>query len=201
MDEFEFDVREFLEKARKVRPHAGFFDWPVKETKELNVVTTLLDSVPAADPLTAVRRLRLGKPDPPDVIGIREDGTLVALEVTELVDEEVTAHNVRVARETEGQDVLERMRHRVQRVWDQLGLIEAVDAALKEKDGKTLQGGPFEQYVVVLHTDEEMLDHDEAEQWLRGHRFAGMQQVVGAYLLFSSVPNKGYPYLRLEVGP
>jgi hypothetical protein len=196
----EFDEREFLEKARKIRPHAGFFDWPVKETKEVGVVKTLLDSVPADDPLAGVREIRPCKPDPPDVIGARGDGALVALEVTELVDQAATAHNVRAARETVGQDPLERMRHTVHRDWDETGLVAAVDALLREKDGKTLNGGPFEEYVVVLHTDEFALDHAEAEQWLRGHTFGGLRQITGAYLLFSYVPDKGFPHIRLSVG-
>jgi len=115
------------------------------------------------------------------------------------VDQEVTAHNVRAARKTVGQDPLERMRHTVYRDWDGAGLVAAVEALLREKDGKTLHGGPFAEYLVVLHTDDYMLDHAEAEEWLRGHTFGGLRQVTGAYLLFSYVPAiDGCPHIRLN---
>jgi len=59
---------------------------------------------------------------------------------------------------------------------------------LRDKDGKTLQAGPFSDYVVVLHTDEAMLTHFEANEWLREYTFSGMRQTTEAYLLFSYDP-------------
>jgi len=157
------------------------------ETKELGNVRTLLEYVGADDPLAAIRDVRPGKPDPPDAIGTRDDGALVALEVTELVDQEVTARNVRAARKTIGQDPLERMKDTVQRVWDETGVIDAIQALLTEKDGKRLHGGPFTEYVVVLHTDEMMLTHGDAEPRLRGHKFNGLRQITGVRLLSRTI--------------
>jgi len=116
-----------LRKAVKgIRPHASYFKWTnrQKETEELGVVKTLIAGLAAGDPLSTLRDLRPGRPDPPDVIGTREDGMLIALEVTELVDQEVTAHNVRAARNTVGLDPLERIRHTLYRDWDEAGFLQ-----------------------------------------------------------------------------
>ena len=195
MDDIE---RELIEKARRVRPHAGFFDWPVKETKELGVVRTLIDQTDANASLRLLD-VRPGRPDPPDAIGTRNDGAPVAVEVTELVDQDVTAHNVRVMRQSVGEDFIERGKKLEHRVWDAAGLIAAVQALLRDKDGKTLNGGPFAQYVVVIHTDEMMLTHVDAAEWLRGHLFPDMRQITDAYILFS-YDGSGYPHIRLNVG-
>jgi hypothetical protein len=195
------DDRDLPEKVRRIRPHANFFDWPVRETKELGVVKTLLESAHGDDLLASIREVRPGRPDPPDAIGARgAGGALVAIEVTELVDQDVTAHNVRVDRTMADKDWIERGQHRVMRVWDEAALVAAVDALLREKDGKTLHGGPFERYVVAVHTDEDMLDHHEADRWLQRHSFAGLAKITGAYLPFSYSPViEGYPCIRLNV--
>jgi hypothetical protein len=193
--------REMLEKARKVRPHASYFEWPNKQTKELGVVRALLESA-REDARLAFREIQLGDPDPPDAIGTRADGARAAIEVTELIDEEVTAHNVRVARETEGLEVIERLKGRVERVWEEAEFVAAIDERLRAKDGKTLQGGPFAQYIVAMQTDEAMLTPADAAGWLAGRTFTGMKQITDAYLLFSHRPDvDGCPHIRLNVGP
>jgi len=191
MDDVE---RGLIEKAKKIRPHASFFDWPDKVTKELGVVRALIETV--GDVLD-FRAVRPGA-DPPDAVGERNNGTFEAIEVTELVDEAVTGRNVRSMRETVGQDPIERMKGLVQREWNEAGLVAAVEERLKAKDGVTLKGGPFEKYMVVLHTDEPLLMHADVERWLRDHTFAGMLQVTDAYLLFS-YDGEGYPYIRLHM--
>jgi hypothetical protein len=192
---------------RKVRPDAGFFDWPVKPTKEFRVVVHLCDSVGDALGLDSIS---LGS-DPPDVIGHQHEGgdvagagTPVAIEVTELVDEEVLAHNVRVHRESQGEDFIERGKPLQRRVWDRPGLIAATDERLRVKDGVTLKPAPcgrqYERYIVVLHTDEMMLVHAEAQEWLRDHTFTGMRQVTEAYLLFSpDGAERPFPHIRLNI--
>jgi len=193
--------RELREKVSRIRPHASFFDWPVKVTKELGVVRTLVENLSADDPLAPITEVRPGEPNrAPDAIATRADGERVGIEVTELVDEEVTTHNVQAMRKTVGQDPLERMKHTVQRVWDEAGVRTAIQALLTEKDGKTLHGGPFKEYVVVIHTDEMMLTHDDTERWLCDHMFTGFRQITSTYLLFSYDPaTDRYPYIRLGV--
>jgi hypothetical protein len=198
IDEGSLD-QHLREMLKRIRPHANFFDWPVKATKEFRITVTLLDSVGEA---LAIESVRPGYPDPPDVVGIQGDGSLVAIEVTELVDEEVIAHNVHTMRETEGEDFIERGKRLVYRDWDKPGLIEAVGALLSEKDVKRLNGGPFARYVVALHTDEMALTHADADEWLRDHIFGGMRQVTEAYLLLSpGLESNGCTHIRLNVGP
>src|SRR6267142_1056309 len=169
MDDIE---RELRHNMKKVRPHASFFDGPNKGTKELGIVQDLLKTVGQPLEFRAVRR----GPDPPDAVGERETEGLAAIEVTELVDQKVAAHNVQAMRQGRAGDV-------VQRVWDEASLVAAVEERLRVKDGVNLKGGPYGEYVVALHTDEATLTHAEAETWLRGHEFTGMRQITDAYLL------------------
>src|SRR5438552_16476131 len=166
--------RKCRERARKVRRHAGFFDWPDKEIKELGVIQDLVKAV-GGD--LAALTIRPGRPDPPDAVGEREDRSLVAIEVTELIDQEVADRNIPLMKKSVGKDPLERMKEIVHRVWDKAGLLATIKERLLTKDGSTLQGGPFRDYVVVLHTDEAVLTHFDAREWLREHTFTGMRQV------------------------
>jgi len=194
MDDADEIERELRDKLKKVRPHAGYFDWPTKATKELGIVEDLIDAVPGHLALIAVRR----GPDPPDAVGEREGGGLVAIEVTELVDEKVTGHNVRAMRGSVGEDPLKRMSKLLLRDWDKAGIVAAVGERLRAKDGVTLKGGPYEEYVVALHTDEPMLSYADAVEWLGGQAFADMRQVTGAYLLFSYDGEK-HPCIPMRV--
>lgn len=177
------------ENAKRVRHHAGFFDWPNKEIKELGVIKDLVESVGGELARLAIRP---GRPDPPDAVGEREDGGLVAIEVTELVDQQVLAQNIRSERESAGMAPPEH------RAWDKPGLIAAIGGRLTAKDGVNLQGGPFQDYLVVLHTDEAMLSHSDASEWVGNQTFIGMKQIKDAYLLFS-YDGEGYKYIRLQV--
>jgi hypothetical protein len=100
--------------------------------------------------------------------------------------------------ETIGRDPFERMKRLKQRVWGEADFVAAIEDCLREKDAKTLNGKPFAEYVVAIHTDEPLLTCADAEGWLRDHAFVGMRQVTGAYLLFS-YDGCGYPYIRLSV--
>ena len=181
--------RALRKAARRIRPLDSYFDWPTKPTKELGVVRQIIESV--GEPLT-FRAVHPGVPNStPDFIGERPDGTLVAIEVTELLDRKLMNKNVTAIKKGRP----EKVRFRA---WEGSDLIAAIDERLKAKDGKELKGGEFPQYVVVLHTDEKMLAHADAEGWLQDQTFAGMRQVTEAYVLFS-YDGKGYPYIRLRV--
>ena len=181
------------EAVKKIRPHASFFKWTNKETEELGVVQILIEAVES--PPLEFRRVRPGTPDPPDVVGEREDGSEVAIEVTELVDEEVTGRNVRAVRKGRAHEA-------VYREWDRPALLAAIEERLKAKDSVKLHGGPYDDYVVALHTDEMALTHAEAESWLAGHTFVGLEKVTSAYLLFSyDGATQRYPYVLLSVAP
>lgn len=196
----EDDIARWLAAGlKKARPYASFFDWPNKETKELGVVRQLLESMGDSGPLR-LREVRPGRPDPPDAVGTQEDGTLAAVEVTELVDPEAIRRNVSAARNSRSSDPIEQMKDRVVRIWDRPDLISAVEERLRAKDEVTLMGGPFERYVVVLHTDEPMLSVTDAQRWLAAHTFAGMSQITDAFLLMSYDPTTdGYPIISLGV--
>ena len=77
--------------------------------------------------------------------------------------------------------------------------LEKLQGCLNEKDSKVLKGGPYDEYIVLVHTDEPGLAADTVEQWLSDYVFATPTQIDRAYLLLSYDPTRrGYPYFRLD---
>lgn len=66
------------------------------------------------------------------------------------------------------------------------------------KDKVTLLGRQFDEYIVVVHTDEELLRTDNVARYLAGASFGPFTQIDRAFMLLSYDPSRrGYPYFRL----
>jgi hypothetical protein len=84
-------------------------------------------------------------------------------------------------------------------VWDSARLRKEVQQRLIEKESKQLKGGPYDEYIVLVHTDEPGLAIDQVETWLADFRFATPKQMDRAFLLLSYDPSRrGYPYVQLR---
>jgi hypothetical protein len=82
--------------------------------------------------------------------------------------------------------------------WDRPQFLGKLQGRLSDKDSKVLKGGPYDEYTVLVHTDEPALTADIVEQWLSDYLFAKPTQIHRAYLLLSYDPRRrGYPYFRL----
>jgi len=135
--------------------------------------------------------------DPPDCAANNLDGQPVAIEVTELVSEAAVAMN-EAARSGRAQfPALDRM---VIARWDEMLFIAHLDSVLTRKDQKTLIGGPYAEYVVLVHTDEPLLVRSTVEMWLSNRTFGPYHQITRAYFLFSYEPGNGYPFIELALG-
>jgi len=94
----------------------------------------------------------------------------------------------------------DRLEEHVYRDWRPVEVLDAVRERLKEKDSKTLHGGPFDEIVVVIHTDEPVISPREYESVLRYDIFCGLHQITVAYVFFSYDPEQqGYPLVSLQL--
>ena len=168
-----------------MRQYASFFEWYDKGTKELGVVGTLVEALAQAGE-TGLHSPVEFSPDPPDCVCRNAAGELVAIEVAEVVCEEAAR--------------LVAQGHDVYRNWRPGELQAHVARELSDKDSKVFHGGPYEQVICCLFTDEPALSPSEAEMELRGKTFGPFNQLTGAYLLFSySAERKAYPVIRLDL--
>ena len=178
-------IKELIETIKRQRKHANFFEWPQKEVKELDIVKLLFESMQKKgmcsyhDPVSF-------KYDPPDCIAKDIDGNAIAIEVCELVDFKTVCdaeHN----KETP-------------KYWELSEVIEQIEQIVSKKDQKTLNGGPYKQYVLLIFTAEPFIDSNEAINALSKYEFKKQKLIDEIYLLFSYDPwSKTYPYLKLNI--
>jgi hypothetical protein len=176
------------------RGHADFFSWHERDVAERGVAQALLENA-GNEPGFPFSQLRSRMPnqDPPDCEALDCYGRRVAIEVTELVDPDsiVRARTDHSRRSRQvSPDALS---------WNRVLFVQRVGALLRSKDSKSLKGGPYEEYLVVIHTDEPELSHGVVLEWLSGHEFPAPAQIDRAYLLLSYDPaSESYPVIRLR---
>jgi hypothetical protein len=180
------EIARLIENAsRQLRPYASFFHWPQREVSEWGVVAAFAEAAKLSLPFRDLRSRSPGH-DPPDCEALDAEGRPLALEVTELVDGEAIAQAKRTNRVLWAK-------------WDRGRFLKQLQARLTEKDAKVLNGEPYNEYIVLVHTDEPMLPADTVEDWLSGHVFTAPIKINRAYLLLSYDPGRnGYPYFRLR---
>lgn len=185
MDEDEL-VRIVQDAIKKQRPYGGFFDWPDREIAEWGVANAFSEAA-TTEPGLPFRDLRSrGRgEDPPDCEARDSSGSLVAIELTELVDGDTLAATRKAGVAGFAQ-------------WDAAKIREQIEERLISKDTKTLKGGPYNEYLVLIHTDEPALSIAQIESALAGHQLPALRQVQRAYLLLSYDPGlRRYPFVRL----
>ena len=184
------DDNELVEMVRdaigKQRPYAGFFQWPQREIAEWGVAN-LFSEVAATEPGLPFRDIEPREPgeDPPDSEAIDAQGRRIAIEVTELVDGDAIAESRRT-----GANIMAD--------WDASRIQSRLDDLIRGKDSKSLKGGDYDEYIVLIHSDEPLIPFDQARSAIEGHYFPSVSQIHRAYLILSYDPaRRGYPYFRL----
>ncbi|MCW5658417.1 MAG: hypothetical protein KIT60_11995 [Burkholderiaceae bacterium] len=184
-------VRLIREARQRDRGYASFFGWSIdRDLEELGPAKELAAALAAAGApaLNDVRVRGRGK-DPPDLEAVDATGRRIAIEVTELVDEGAIraykAGNRYVFAEWDKSKFLAKLR----------GLISA-KAARHSK----LKDGPYPGgYVILVFSDEPILQADAVRTYLTGAVFEELGDEHRAYLLLSYSPAiKGYPYFALH---
>ena len=184
-------VESMREALRRSRGHASFFEWaPNRDLEELGVATYFAESLGHRGEQVLSNVVSRGRGnDPPDCEAIAPDGTTVAIEVTELVDPAAIVA----------------FKHKQLYEWSDWSPEKLQDAlarrlVAKAARRKSLKGGPYGQYIVLIYTDEPMLPYDTAVTLLERAAFEACEDIDRAYLLISYDPKLEYcPYLQLPV--
>lgn len=169
-------VRDLVKLAPKLRRYAGYRVWLSEQRSipEMDVARDLAKALVDHGDLALVD-LRVATADPPDVVAWDSLGRKVAIEVTELVDEEA------IKRNKAGQDVY--------RQWSEADLLAKLEELVRTKDGKTFLGGPYQRVVVAIHTAEPAISWRECQAYLAMWEIAGLTRVTEAYVVFSWDPS------------
>jgi hypothetical protein len=166
-----------------MKTYASFFESHDKASKELGVVEELVEALNQGAGLS-LHTPREFSPDPPDCVCLDSQGRAVAIEVVEVVCERATR--------------LTAQGHNVYRVWGPGELADHVARVLREKDTKRFHGGPYQEVVACLFTDEPALEVPVAKAELQASTFGPFSQLTAAYLLFSYDPStQSYPLAAL----
>jgi hypothetical protein len=182
------ETRLLREAIKKQRGYADFFGWPERSVMERGIVDELFSAL-HRDLSMSFSKLRSREPgqDPPDCEAVDSAGALVGIEVTELVDAGAI-HEARKRNPSHWAD------------WSRASLVAAIHERILTKGQASPKGGPYQRYLLVIHTDEPVLSHGFVKQSLAGHSFTNAGILTEAWLLLSYDPgSQSYPYLRLPL--
>jgi hypothetical protein len=190
----DYDEEEIVAQIRaagaKARGYADFFGWATdRDLEEWGVVTFLRRSLEADNALFFFNLKRRGRPnDPPDCEAVSQNGTRIAIEVTELVDGDA----IRAFKEG-GDDWAE---------WTEEKFLSTLAERIADKDRlfPQLKEPPYPGgYFVVVHTDEPMLSRLIVEKYLANHVMQNPNYIDRAFLVLSPDPAIGRcPYFELD---
>lgn len=179
--EEEKKVLQLMREARNnSRGYADFFGWEEnRDIEEWGVVVSLSDSLESEGKKLFSGLKRRGRNnDPPDCEARDTDGRRVAIEVTELVDGKAI-QDFKSGAVYQWAD------------WDKDKFITSVESLLSRKDSRypELKEPPYDGgYIIVIFTDEPMLDRLTVESYLAGHAFKKPEFLTKAFLLVSYDP-------------
>lgn len=167
----------------KRRKSNSYWDWPDKPVKERGIVCNILQDEDVVGLIS--RDERDQPPDCEATLG----GRLSGIEVTELVDRQTLEQSIRGPK--------------VYLDWNQQEFLSALQARIDDKD-KPWRGGPYERRVLVVHTDEFVLDRERVDRFLRGSVFH-TKLITHVFLGLSYHPStepdgkERYPVFRLNL--
>ena len=144
-------LRIMIAKKRKKN---SFWIWPDRPVEERGIATEILGQ---ADVDVADLRSRKQGEDPPDCEATL-DGRVSGIEVTELIDQASLERNLREPNSPEYFD------------WDKTTFLAKLQERIDAKD-REWKGEPYERRVLVIHTDEHVLDRDIVSRFLEEARF------------------------------
>lgn len=181
----------------KSRRYANFWEFPDEAARDKGIVDSLLYSLGPSFPPVALGSLRSrGRDDPPDCDATLIDGSRVAFELTDLVDEKgVRDANSKKA----GPPFVEFDEARAQAL-----IAQRITA--KRRDVSALKGGPYARRVLVLHTAEAMLGPDLCDRAIAAHPVPNVPPWTDVFILFPPPVNfdgneqfepTRYPVLRI----
>lgn len=161
--------------GQKKRGYSDFFAWPVdRQLEEWAIVDSLKESLEKANAGFFNSLVARGRGnDPPDCEAMLFEGGKLGIEVTELVDADAI-----MAYKNGNTD------HWAE--WGEIKLIKSITQRLEVKDtSKNIKGGPYDLYMLVIHTDEPILSFDYTQPLLSKCPFGLYSLINRAFLLMS----------------
>jgi hypothetical protein len=178
------------QSKQKKRGYSDFFAWPVdRQLEEWAIVDSLKESLEKANAVFFNSLVARGRGnDPPDCEANLFEGGKLGIEVTELVDPAaiMAYKNGDTNQQAE---------------WSKDKLIKSITHRLIAKDISTnLKGGPYDQYILVIHTDEPLLTFDYAYPLLSTTLFQYYSLIDRAFLLISyDEKHQCCPFIELNI--
>lgn len=187
----ENNMFQTLGQARqKKRGYSDFFTWPVdRQLEEWAIVDSLKESLEKANAGFFNSLVARGRGnDPPDCEAALYEGGRLGIEVTELVDP------VAIMAYKNGDT-------NQQAEWGEHKLINSITQRLEVKDvPKNIKGGPYDLYMLVIHTDEPALSFDYAYPLLSKFPFQFYSLIDRAFLLMSyDEKHQCCPFIELNI--
>jgi hypothetical protein len=181
------------------RPWQSFWYWRDKPIGEIGAARLVL----TASGLKVGEDLRSRSPDdPPDCEGTVDD-QWCGIEVTELVHEGILKRALRAIRERLAGKIPEKPEGHF--VWNKDTLAAKLKEIIheKERQAKSMKGGPYSRYILVIVTAEMFLYRDAVEAFLRGTSFQA-SLITDAFLGLDYHPDANarsgsYPAFRLQL--
>lgn len=181
-------IESLSENDRLRRKHASFWNFHKKTSKELGLFSEVFDRF-KTDLKQEIMEWGLCDTDPPDIFAKLADGSLIGIEITELVNEKAIQAQIR--RDPNYYDELFR--------FDYDAAVSKLRNILTEKEKKLYKEVfKFDGLSLLIHTDEFLLNSDifigkESDIFPEGSNV-----FESVYILFSYEPKKQKsPMLRL----
>ena len=212
-------IQRIADDLEQERPHASLREGPKNTPEkrfiiEQSIVQELLHSMDSkGDAKYFGPILPPSSGDPPDCVVFDRSGRPVAVEVTEFVSRKAIEENLKIKRDPE-----KTQRDRVYWDWRPNEVVTKINDIIRNKDGKTLNGGPYTKKILVIHTDEEIFSSRRFEyaEFLQKQSFGPVGQIDEVYFLFPYVGraypcdeqdnplydskfDEGHPYIKLSL--
>jgi len=177
----EAEIRALMRAAReRSRGYADFFGWAIdRDLEESGVLSSLAESM-AADGVLFYENIKSRRRpnDPPDCEATDSEGARVAIEITELVDNEA----IRAFKQGRVYDWAD---------WPREKFISSLADRIAAKDKRYphLKEPPYVGgYVVVVFSDEPVLTRSTVQEYLKDHDIPRPVHISRAILILSYDP-------------
>ncbi len=164
---------------KRKRTYAAYWEFPDEAARDKGIVADLILSLEASVIQLKPRSLRSrGRDDPPDCEALDLAGRRVAFELSEIVDAQAIMRHTR----REGLHYRE---------YSEASFLALLDARLtaKLREETDLKGGPYHRRVLVLHSDEGLLDPEFCSSAVRGRTARYIRPWTDVFLIFPPPPH------------
>jgi hypothetical protein len=183
-------VAQLAVQLGRQRGYASFHQWHDRQVMERGIVTDLLGSIPEEFRMTCASVASLAQ-DPPDCL-VESDGVRIGVEVTELVDQAFLEAVVIATRA--GATIYDWAS------WDRDKFVAQLRSRISAKARPSVVfGGPFDEYVLLIHTAEPGLAVPDVQEWLRELAPIPAGVITRGFLLFDYRPGEGRAVVRLPL--